>query len=386
MANHKTYVTSPLLPDLEQFHELLKEIWESKWITNNGSFHKQLEEELRVHLGISNISLFANGTLPLVTALHALGIHGEVITTPYSFAATAHAIRWAGCTPVFADVDPLTANLDPEKIEAAITPETEAIMPVHCYGNPCDVKRIKQIADRHGLKIIYDAAHSFGVEIPVENQSTESSVKTESILNWGDISTLSFHATKVYNTIEGGALITNDDKIKKTVDLMKNFGIESEESIPLDGINAKLDEIRAAYGILNLRLVEDAISRRKRVASQYGEMLKGIEGIRMIEEMPGVKSNYSYFPVFIDEAVFGCSRDHLYLDMAKEGIFCRRYFYPLLSDLAAYNELKSADPDNLPAAHRLANTVLCLPIHHEMGSFEVENIVSLIKKASHHGL
>ncbi len=280
MNENKITVTSPLLPNLDEFHEMLKEIWDSKWITNNGSFHKQLEKSLCEYLKVPYISLFTNGTLPLLTALQALRITGEVITTPYSFVATTHSIWWNGCKPVFVDVDPQTGNINPDKIEAAITPKTTAIMPVHVYGKPCDTKRIKEIADKYGLKVIYDAAHAFGVE-----------VNGESVLNAGDMSTLSFHATKVYNTLEGGALVMHDEQTKKRIDYLKNFGFAGETEVVAPGINSKVDEVRSAYGLLNLRQVDSAIQARHQVAIRYREALRNVPGIRFFDDMPGVKHN-----------------------------------------------------------------------------------------------
>ena len=289
MENKLITVTAPLLPDLEEFNELLKQIWASKWITNNGDFHKQLEKELAAYLKVPYVSLFTNGTLPLLTALQALRITGEVITTPYSFVATTHSLWWNGIKPVFVDIDPATGNLDPDKIEAAITPKTTAIMPVHVYGKPCDTKRIQEIADKYGLKIIYDAAHAFGVE-----------VNGESVLNSGDMSTLSFHATKVYNTLEGGALVMHDEQTKRRIDYLKNFGFAGETEVVAPGINSKVDEVRAAYGILNLRQVDAAIEARHQVAVRYREALREVKGISFFDDMPGVKHNYSYFPIFVD--------------------------------------------------------------------------------------
>ena len=289
MDNELITVTSPLLPNLDDFNEMLKQIWASKWITNNGSFHKQLEKELAVYLKVPYISLFTNGTLPLITALQALRITGEVITTPYSFVATTHALWWNGIKPVFVDIDPTTGNINPDKIEAAITPKTTAIMPVHVYGKPCDTKRIQEIADQYGLKVIYDAAHAFGVE-----------VNGESILNAGDLSTLSFHATKVYNTVEGGAMVMQDEKKKKRIDYLKNYGFANETTVVGPGINSKMDEVRSAYGLLNLKQVDAAIEARHQVAIKYREVLRNVEGVTFFDDIPGVRHNYSYFPIFID--------------------------------------------------------------------------------------
>lgn len=369
MDNKIITVTSPLLPDLDEFNALLKEIWASKWITNNGSFHKQLEKELAAYLKVPYISLFTNGTLPLITALQALRITGEVITTPYSFVATTHSLWWNGIKPVFVDIDPATGNMDPDKIEAAITPKTTAIMPVHVYGKPCNTKRIKEIADTYGLKVIYDAAHAFGVE-----------VNGESVLNAGDMSTLSFHATKVYNTVEGGALVMHDAETKKRIDYLKNFGFANEVTVVGPGINSKMDEIRAAYGLLNLRQVDAAIEARHKVAIKYREALRGVEGITFFDDMPGVKHNYSYFPIFVDAEKYGMTRDELYFKMKEQNVLGRRYFYPLISEFSTYRGLESARPDNLPNAHKMANTVICLPMHHALSDEDVNRVIEQIVK------
>ena len=362
-------VTSPLLPDLEEFNTLLKEIWESKWITNNGQFHQQLERELAKYLGVPYVSLFTNGTLPLLTALQAMRVTGEVITTPYSFVATTHCIWWSGCKPVFVDIDPATGNIDPDKIEAAITPKTTAIMPVHVYGKPCDTKRIQEIADKYGLKVIYDAAHAFGVK-----------VDGESILNAGDMSTLSFHATKVYNTLEGGAMVMHDEVTKKRIDYLKNFGFAGETEVIAPGINSKVDEVRAAYGILNLRQVDAAIEARHQVAIKYREALRSVDGVTFMEDMPGVQHNYSYFPIFIDAEKYGMTRDELYFKMKAANVLGRRYFYPLISEFSTYRGLPSASKENLPNAHKMADSVICLPMHHELSDVDVERVLNLIVK------
>ena len=369
MDNKPITVTSPLLPNLNEFHEMLKEIWDSKWITNNGSFHKQLEAELAKYLKVPYVSLFTNGTLPLITALQALRITGEVITTPYSFVATTHSLWWNGIKPVFVDIDPSTGNIDPDKIEAAITPKTTAIMPVHVYGKPCDTERIQAIADKYGLKVIYDAAHAFGVE-----------VNGESILNAGDMSTLSFHATKVYNTVEGGALIMHDEKTKKRIDYLKNFGFAGETEVVAPGINSKMDEIRAAYGLLNLKQVDASIEARHQVAIQYREALRSVEGITFMDDMPGVKHNYSYFPIFVDAEKYGMTRDELYFKMKEQNVLGRRYFYPLISEFSTYRGLPSANPENLPNAHKMADSVICLPMHHELCNEEIDRILNCIIK------
>lgn len=367
MDNKVITVTSPLLPNLDEFNALLKEIWASKWITNNGSFHKQLEKELAAYLKVPYISLFTNGTLPLITALQALRITGEVITTPYSFVATTHSLWWNGIKPVFVDIDLATGDMDPEKIEAAITPKTTAIMPVHVYGKPCNTKRIKEIADTYGLKVIYDAAHAFGVE-----------VNGESVLNAGDMSTLSFHATKVYNTVEGGALVMHDAETKKRIDYLKNFGFANEVTVVGPGINSKMDEIRAAYGLLNLRQVDADIEARHQVAIKYREALRGVEGITFFDDMPGVKHNYSYFPIFVDAEKYGMTRDELYFKMKEQNVLGRRYFYPLISEFSTYRGLESARPDNLPNAHKMANTVICLPMHHALTDDDVHRVINCI--------
>ena len=356
-----------MLPDLEEFNELLKDIWGSKWITNNGSYHKKLEVALAEYLKVPYVSLFTNGTLPLITALQALRISGEVITTPYSFVATTHSLWWNGIKPVFVDIDPATGNIDPDRIEAAITPKTTAIMPVHVYGKPCNTKRIQEIADNYGLKVIYDSAHAFGVE-----------VDGESILNAGDLSTLSFHATKVYNTIEGGAMVMKDEQTKKRIDYLKNFGFANETTVVGPGINSKMDEIRAAYGLLNLRQVDDAIEKRHQVAIRYREALRDVEGITFWDDMPGVRHNYSYFPIFVDAKVFGMSRDELYFKMRDQGVLGRRYFYPLISEFTTYRGLPSAAKENLPNAHRMADSVICLPMHHSLSEEDVKRVLQSI--------
>lgn len=362
-------VTSPLLPPLDEFIPYLEDIWNRKWITNNGHYHQLLEKELCKYLGVEYISLFTNGTLPLITALQALRITGEVITTPYSFVATTHSLWWNGIKPVFVDVDPATGNLDPNRIETAITPKTTAIMPVHVYGNPCDTVAIQEIADKYGLKVIYDAAHAFGVK-----------VNGESVLKAGDISTLSFHATKTYNTVEGGALVCHDEKTKQRIDYLKNFGFAGETEVVAPGINSKMDEIRSAYGLLNLRHVDAAINARHRVADRYREALSDVKGLTMFEERPEVTYNYSYFPVFIDANKYGMSRDDLYFKMRDHDVLGRRYFYPLISQFSTYRGLPSADPGNLPVATRMANEVICLPMHHDLSDEDIERTINLIRK------
>ena len=360
-------VTSPLLPTLDEFTESLKEIWESKWITNNGQFHQKLEAALAEYLKVPYVSLFTNGTLPLLTALQAMRITGEVITTPYSFVATTHALWWNGIKPVFVDIDPSTGNIDPQKIEAAITPRTTAILPVHVYGKPCDTEAIQAIADKYGLKVIYDAAHAFGVE-----------VNGESLLNAGDMSTLSFHATKVFNTIEGGAMVMHDEKTKQRIDYLKNFGFANEIEVVGPGINSKMDEIRSAYGLLNLKQVDTAIAARQKVAVAYREALRNVDGISFWDDMPGVRHNYSYFPIFVDAKKYGMTRDELYMKMKDQGVWGRRYFYPLISEFSTYRGLESSRPENLPNAHMMADTVICLPMHHALREEEINRIIDCI--------
>lgn len=367
--NELITVTSPLLPDLKEFEKLLEDIWQRKWLTNNGHYHKELERALSEYLGVPYLSLFTNGTLPLITALQAMGVKGEVITTPYSFVATTHSLWWNGIKPVFVDVEEKTGNLDPEKIEAAITPRTTAIMPVHVYGTPCDTQRIQEIADKHGLKVIYDAAHAFGVW-----------QDGKSILEAGDMATLSFHATKVYNTVEGGALICHDAETKKQIDYLKNFGFAGEIEVIAPGINSKMDEIRSAYGLLNLKQVDSAIANRKKIAEKYKQALKDVEGIRYLEDIEGVKHNYSYFPIFIDEEKYGMTRDELYTKLKENNILGRRYFYPLISEFTTYNGLESSSKENLPIAHKLADNVICLPMYADLTDEDVERIIEVVKK------
>lgn len=368
MSNKPITVTSPLLPNLDEFHELLKDIWDRKWLTNNGHYHQELEKALAEYLKVPYLSLFTNGTLPLITALQAMRITGEVITTPYSFVATTHSLWWNGVKPVFVDIDPVTCNINPDLIEAAITPQTTAIMPVHVYGTPCDTERIQAIADKYGLKVIYDAAHAFGVE-----------VNGKSILEAGDMSTLSFHATKVYNTVEGGALIVNDEQTKQRIDYLKNFGFAGETEVIAPGINSKMDEIRAAYGLLNLRQVDDAIASRKAVAEQYRAALKDVDGITYLEDIEGVKHNYSYFPIFVDAKKYGMTRDELYVKMKENGVFGRRYFYPLISDFTTYRGLPSASKMNLPISNKIAESVICLPMYAGLSTKEIEKTIAIIK-------
>lgn len=360
------YVTQPNMPPLEEFIPYLEQIWGNKWLTNNGPFHVQLEKALCEYLGVRYLSLFSNGTLALMTALQALRVTGEVITTPFSFVATTHALHWNGIKPVFVDIDPHSFTLDPVKLEAAITPQTTAILPVHVYGYPCAVDEIQRIADIYGLKVIYDAAHTFGVELG-----------GNSVLNFGDMSMLSFHATKVFNTFEGGALVCKDEKTKQRIDYLKNFGFADEVTVVAPGINGKMNEIQAAFGLLQLQHVDAALAARKRIHHRYLEALSGIQGLRVHESPENVTSNFSYFPILLD-AEFPISRDGLYERLRGQGIFTRRYFYPLISEFSAYRGLPSAKRENLPVATKIAEQVLCLPIYPALSEEEQERIIHMI--------
>jgi len=360
-------VTQPSLPDLKDFTKSLEKIWESKWLTNNGEFHQEFEKKLAEYLGVKYISLFSNGTLALMTALQVLDIKDEVITTPYSFVATTHAMLWNGITPVFCDVDSIYGNLDVDKIESLITDKTTLIVPVHVYGNPSEVEKFETIAEKYKVKIIYDAAHAFGVE-----------KNGRSILNYGDLSVLSFHATKTFNTIEGGAIVCHDAETKLKIDQLKNFGFVNEVTIIASGINAKMNELQSAFGLLQIKTIQIEIDKRKRVAEHYKKKLKDIEGIRFLADMVGIKHNYSYFPIFI-EKYFSLTRDELYQKLKDNGIYGRRYFYPLISDFPMYKKYNSANPLNLPNAVKVASEVICLPIYPDLSENEIELIVNVIQ-------
>lgn len=366
MGKNNIYVTQPLLPELEEFIPYLQEIWENKQLTNGGPMHRELEQQLADYLGVEHIALFNNGTIALLTALQALNIKGEVITTPYSFVATAHALLWNDITPVFVDIDPETLNLDPKKIEAAITPRTSAILPVHCYGTACDVEAIQQIADRHDLKVIYDAAHAFGVK------DTRGS-----ILRHGDLSVLSFHATKVFNTFEGGAIICPDAKTKQHINHLKNFGFVDEVTVVAAGINGKMSEINAAFGLLQLKHIAQALAKRQEIAQRYRQALTGIKGIQPVTA--DEHDNNGYFPVLVTDD-YPLSRNALYDLMRENGIHVRRYFYPLISDFPMYRDLPSANPDNLQTARQVAQQVLCLPIYPTLSKEQHNKVISLIEK------
>lgn len=367
MSAKPIYVTQPFLPPLAEFVPYLEQIWENRQLTNCGPFHDRLESELASYLGVPHISLFANGTLALVTALQSLEISGEVITTPYSFVATSHALKWNGIEPVFVDIDPRTLNLDPDGIEAAITSRTTAILPVHCYGHHCEIERIEDIARRHGLKVIYDAAHAFGV---IRNG--------KSLGDAGDISMLSFHATKVFNTFEGGALVCHDPALKARIDYLKNFGIRDEVTVLEAGINGKMNEVQAAFGLLQLGYVKQNIHQRSIIARRYCEALEGVRGIRHVSHPAGSEANHAYFPILVGPD-YPLHRDALHELLKTHGIVARRYFYPLISNLPMYAKLPSADPARLPVANEVASQVLCLPIYPALDLATVEKIISIIQ-------
>lgn len=366
MAESNIFVTQPFLPPLEEFIPYLEQIWDRKVLTNNGPFHQELERELARYLSVDHISLFNNCTIALVTALQALDVTGEVITTPYSFVATSHALLWNNIEPVFVDIDPVSLNMDPALIEAAITPRTRAILAVHCYGVPCDVEAIEAIARRHNLKVIYDAAHAFAVDY-----------KGQSLLRHGDLSVLSFHATKVFNTFEGGAIISPDAQTKRYVDQLKNFGFVNETTVVAAGINGKMSEVNAAFGLLQLKHVGEALARRRQIESRYRDALGKVPGIGLQAVPSDTVTNASYFPVFV-QPDYPLSRDALYEAMRKQGVFGRRYFYPLISDMPMYRHLPSAGPRKLPVARKTADSVICLPIYPAMKDDDVDRVVHLI--------
>lgn len=360
------YVTQPYLPPLAEFIPYLEKIWETKKLTNGGPFHQQLEIALCEFLGVEHIALFTNGTIALVSALQALRVTGEVITTPYSFVATTHSLLWNGIKPVFADIDPDTLNLDPDRIEAAITPQTTAILPVHCYGRPCDVDAIQRIADNYNLRVIYDAAHAFAVHYPAG-----------SVLRHGDLSVLSFHATKVFTTFEGGAIVCPDGKTKQRVDHLKNFGIVDEVTVVAPGINGKMSEVNAALGLLQLKYIDETIARRKQLDAFYREQLREVRDIRCLPDADKYASNYAYFPILVGSN-YPVSRDVLYQDLKHHNIHPRRYFYPLISDFPMYRGLPSAHRDNLPVATRVSEQVLCLPMSTALSEADLSRVVKVI--------
>lgn len=367
-AHSPITVTQPSLPELAEFLPYLEEIWRSKTLTNGGQFHRKFESALAEYLGVPYVSLFANATIALLTALQALRIHGEVITTPYSFVATSHALLWNGIKPIFVDIDPKTFNISPVGIEAAITPETTAILPVHCYGHPCEVDQIGQIAENYNLKVIYDAAHAFGVR-----------QKNQSVLNAGDLSILSFHATKVFNTFEGGAIISHDIRTKQHIDHLKNFGFVNEVTVVAAGINGKMSEFNAALGLLQLNHIDDVLARRRLVDETYRIGLKGIKGIQIAETDQDCEWNWSYFPIRVTDE-FSVTRDVLYDYLKTQSIWARRYFYPLISEFPMYRNLPSTNPQNLSHALQASREIICLPQHAELDMKTVHYIVGCIRK------
>ncbi len=374
MEDKRIYVTRPWLPPIEEFNHYLEKIWENKILTNGGPFHQELEKRLCEYFDVPYISLFSNGTLALLTALQAFGISGEVITTPFSFVATSHVLLWNNITPVFIDIEPDTFTLDPTKIEAAITSKTSAILPVHVYGNRCNADEIKRIALKHNLKVIYDAAHTFG-----------SRYKGKSLCRFGDLSVLSFHATKVFNTFEGGAIICHDSQMKEHIDHLKNFGFIDEVTVTEPGINAKMNEFQAALGLLQLKYIDEAIQKRKKLSEQYSLGLMNVPGVSSMKQDEGMESNYSYFPVIINDKLYGRTRDELYERMRRDHIFPRRYFYPLISQFPMYRHLPSARPENLQVATSISSSVLCLPIYPDLEPVTVDRIIKLIMDFSSQG-
>jgi dTDP-4-amino-4,6-dideoxygalactose transaminase len=367
--NKKITVTQPFLPPLEEFTPYLKTIWDNKQVTNNGPYHKKLEDKLCEYLGVKHISLFANGTIALLVAIKALELKGEIITTPFSFVATAHAIKWNEINPVFIDIEQSTCNINPKLIEGAITDKTTAILPVHVYGNPCNTEEIGRIANKNNLKIIYDAAHSFGVK-----------VDGNSIFNYGDLSVLSFHATKVFNTFEGGAIVCHTAQMKKRIDDLKNFGFQNQILVEGIGINGKMNELQAAMGLLQLKYIDRAIQKRKEIAQIYRMELTRIDGVNFLAEYESRTDNYAYFPVFINEHEFGMSRDDLYEKLINHNIFCRQYFYPLIPDFSVYNQISSRVNQKLSVAESMSEKVLCLPIYPDLEFKDVTRIIEVLKK------
>ena len=363
----KIFVTKPFLPPLKEYTELLEDIWKNKQLTNKGPFHEKFEIALKDYLKVEYVSLVNNATTGLIIALRALGIKGDVITTPFSFIATAHSIKWNGLNPIFVDIDPSTCNINPDKIEDAITDQTTAILPVHIYGNPCDTKNIKSIAIKNNLRVIYDGAHAFGV---TQNR--------KSILNEGDLSVLSFHATKLFNTFEGGAIVSHSFEMKKRIDNLKNFGFQNEITVDGIGINGKMNELQAAMGLLQLKYIDSVIESRKNITEIYLEGLKEVNGISILDNMESVKNNYAYFPIFIDEKIFGKTRDEVYEELKKNNIYGRRYFYPLISQFRAYQDLQSAKKKNLPLAEQMSKEVICLPIYPDLDNRDIERIVEIL--------
>jgi dTDP-4-amino-4,6-dideoxygalactose transaminase len=368
------FVSRPTMPDVKDYHRLLEQIWETKWLTNAGKFHQEFESRLGEYLGVEHICLFCNGTIALLVALHALRItSGEVITTPFTFPATVHVLFWNNIEPVFCDIDLKTFNLDPNQIEHLITPKTKAVLPVHVFGTSCNVEAIQEIADRHGLQVIYDTAHAFGVRY-----------KDRPVVDFGDISMLSFHATKLFSTAEGGALIVRSEVQRKRINFLKNFGIADEETVIGPGINGKMSEFQAAFGLLQLDMVEKEIADRRELVKIYRRELKGLAGISYLDDIPDVKHNYSYFPILVDSDQYGMDRNELYNHLKLFNIFPRKYFYPLCSHYSCYSALPSARPENLPVAERVAEQVLCLPIYGTLDRNAVRKVCGILREV--HGL
>ena len=362
------YVTRPTLPKLEDYQRKLERIWETRWLTNDGECHTQLREALCEYLGVEHLNLCCNGTLALLLALQAARINGgEVITTPFTFPATPHALYWNRVEPVFCDIDETTFNLDPDRIESLIGPDTRAILPVHVFGTPCDVEAIQSIADRHGLTVIYDAAHMMGVTL-----------NGRSVLEWGDFSILSFHATKLFSTAEGGAVISHSPPDCERIDFMKNFGIADEETVIGPGINGKMNELQAAFGLLQLEGVETEIASRKTLTQLYRQKLGAVPGIRVQQDLPGVRHNYGYFPVIVDPQTYGMTRDDLWASLREFNVVTRKYFHPLCSHYPSYASRPSSRPENLPVAERIAASVLCLPLYGTLSESSVETISTII--------
>lgn len=362
------YVTRPILPDIGEMTDKLKEIWDSQRLTNNGPQHKLLEDKLLDVLKVPYLSLFNNGTIALIVACQSLRLSGEVITTPFTFPATPHVLSWNNIKPVFCDIDPVTMNIDADKIESMITPQTTGILGVHVFGTPCDVIKIQEVADRYGLRVVYDAAHAFGLEINGRGIGT-----------FGDISMFSFHATKLFHTAEGGALTFGDRNLKTRIDLLKNFGIKNEEEVMMPGINGKMNELQAALGLVLLDYIEEEKNRRKALLEVYRECLKGVEGITLLPNGNGFRQSYQYFVIRIDERLFGRSRDSVYEEFKKYNVFTRKYFHPLCSDYACYKHLPSSDSSNLPVANKVAGEVLSMPFYGGLQADDVENICNMLK-------
>jgi len=365
------YVTRPYLPELSEFTKYLESIWETRHLTNDGPFHQELEEALAKYLGVKYVSLFANGTLALMTATQALDLKGEVITTPFSFPATTHPLIWNGLKPVFCDIESETFTLNPAKIEECLTPDTSAILPVHVYGYPCNVEAIESIAKKNNLRVIYDAAHAFGVKY-----------KNKSIVSYGDLSILSFHATKIFNTFEGGAVVCHDAGMKQRIDFLKNHGFYDETTIVTPGINAKMNEVQSAMGLIQLKDIDRRIVILRNIATRYRGILGSLNGIKLLHDIDVVKHNYAYFPIVVDENEFGVSRDKIYSDLSDLNIFSRRYFYPLISNFPVYKHLPSAAENNLPVANKVSSQVLCLPNYADLTERDVDRICNYFVKVS----